>query len=252
VFNLGEEGQAVLRIIFHLFPVVFYIMGLMEGKKGHYLFLMGIATHLLVIITRGFALGTFPLTEKHDTISFMGFALACSYWYVGYRKGLSALGVMALPLISAIMVISFGHAPINTISPFLKTPWFTIHTFLYFTSYGLFGMSFCLGLFYFFNNRDDYESLQYKSIIYGWILFSVSLVTASIWFFLAHGTYWLWTSRELWVTLTWLYYGLYLHARLLKGLRGRPASVMGTLGFLVALFAYFGLGTVIPSPPTQF
>ncbi len=74
----------------------------------------------------------------------------------------------------------------------------------------------------------------------------------SVWFYMAYGTYWLWTSKEMWISITWLYVGLYLHARLMTRFRGVPAAVMGVLVFGVALFTYFGVGTVIPSPPTQF
>jgi ABC-type transport system involved in cytochrome c biogenesis permease subunit len=252
LFNFGEEGQALFSIFIQLIPTALYIMGLMEGKKGYYFFLSGIFFHIISIILRGLTIGSIPLTEKHDNISFMALSIALAYWYFSRRKSINNLGIIALPLISLLMFVSIGYVPINTISPFLKTPWFYMHMFFYFISYGFFGISLCIGAIYLISGNSEYESLQYSAIIYGWILFSISLITGSIWFFVAHGTYWLWTSRELWTTLTWFYFGLYLHARLLKGLRGSPASIIGSFGFIVALFTYFGLGTIIPSPPTKF
>lgn len=280
-FGLGEEGLSLLTVFLILIPMSLYIMGLMEGKKGYYFFLFGILFHILSIFQRGLVVGTIPLTEKHDNISFMAFAMALVYWYFYRKKGMKELGMTTLPLISIFMFVSLTYKPINTISPFLRSPWFYLHIFFYFISYGFFGISACIGLqgltTIFSSNRKTgtacsdhpalsrdyqqetppntampYEQLQYWGAVHGWIVYSVALVAGSIWFFMAYGTYWLWTSKELWTTLTWFYYGLYLHARLIRSMRGRPAAVLGCLGFAVALFTYFGVGTVIPSPPTQF
>lgn len=252
LLNLGEEGQSLLTALLVLIPAALYIMGLMDGKKGRYLFLSGIVFHLLSILQRALTLGRVPLTEKHDTISYMALATALTYWHFSRKKPLNNLGIIALPLISVLTLISFLHTPENAVSPFLRTPWFYLHTLTYFSGYAFFGIAACIGIPYLIHGTGEYEDLQYRAIIYGWILFSVSLVAGSVWFYVAYGTYWLWTSRELWTTITWSYYGLYLHARYIKGLNGSPSAVIGCLGFLVALFAYFGVGTVIPAPPTQF
>ena len=248
----GEDTRIILTYALLLIPASLYGLGLIAGKKGRFLFLAGIIFHVLSTILRGLEIGSIPLTEKHDTISFMTLSMALTYWYVIRKKEMKNLDILVLPLIALFMFVSFIHIPINTISPFLKTPWFYLHTFFFFSSYGFFGVASCVGLLYLFNRDNEYESLQYKGIMNGWILYSVSLIAGSIWFFIAHGTYWLWTSKELWTTLTWFYYGLYLHARLMKGFRGRPAAVIGSLGFAVALFTYFGVGTILPSPPTEF
>jgi ABC-type uncharacterized transport system permease subunit len=249
--GLGEEGLSLLTIFLLLIPAALYVMGLMEGKKGYYFFLSGVFFHILSILQRGLVIGGIPLTEKHDNISFMAFSMALAYWYF-YRKGVKDIGITALPLISVFMCIALAFKPIDTVSPFLRSPWFYVHIFFYFIGYGFFGISACIGLHYIINGKGEYEMLQYKGSIHGWIIFTIALVAGSIWFFMAYGTYWLWTSKELWITLVWFYYGLYLHARLIKGLSGRPAAALGCVGFALALFAYFGVGAIIPSPPTQF
>ncbi len=249
---LGEETQSIITIVLLLIPAAFYIMGLMEGRLGQGLFVAGVIAHVASLVQRGLTIGTIPLTEKHDNISFFAFAMALIYWYFSRRKDMQRLRDLALPLIATTLLVAFFYEPINTISPFLMTPWFFLHIFFYFTSYALFGISACIGLLYLLSGRNEHESLQYRGAVHGWILLSVALVVGSVWFFVAYGTYWLWTSRELWATLMWFYYGAYLHARYVKGLSGRPAAIIGLLGFPVALFAYFGVGTILPSPPTQF
>lgn len=249
---LGEEGQAILAVFLILAPATLYAMGMMEGKSGHRFFLAGLGLHAAVIVLRGFIVGAIPLTEKYDNISFLAFSLALITWYFRQRKGIADLGLYALPLVSTVLIAALAYPPINTVSPFQRTPWFTLHIFFFFVSYGFFGISSCIGVLYLLKKNPAYESVQYWSAIHGWIILSLALVAGSVWFFTAYGTYWLWTSRELWTTLMWFYYGMYLHARYVKGLTGRWAAVMGIVGFPVALFAYFGVGTVIPAPPTQF
>jgi len=249
---IGEETQAVITIFLALIPATFYALGLMEGKTGYRLFLTGLILHIASMVLRGMTVGSVPLTEKHDNISFMAFATALCYWYFSKRKGVKDLGLLALPLISITLIVSVAFSPLNTISPFQRSPWFYLHIFLYFVSYGFFGIAAAIGLLYLFTKKGDYEPLQYQAAIHGWIVLSLSLVAGSIWFFTAYGTYWLWTSKELWTTLMWFFYGAYLHARYVKGLSGRGAAILGIAGFAVALFAYFGVGTIIPAPPTQF
>ena len=75
----GEDSSAVIAMLFLLVPASLYAMGLMEGRAGRYLFGSAIAVHLFGMIQRGVILGMVPFTEKHDTISFMAFALAFAF-----------------------------------------------------------------------------------------------------------------------------------------------------------------------------
>lgn len=211
----------------------------------------GVAVHAAALAHRWLVLARPPFADKQDNISFMALGIVLAYLFL-FRKGVKDLGVTVLPLVAALMLAAAGHRQVNTISPFMDSPWFYLHVIFYFSSYAFFGVSACLGVHYVKDGDLHYERRQHLGAICGWILLSFALLAGSIWFYMAYGTYWLWTSKELWITATWLYYGLYLHARLIKGLRGRPAAVMGVLGFAVALFTYFGVGTVIKSPPSQF
>ncbi|KKL63458.1 hypothetical protein LCGC14_2174910 [marine sediment metagenome] len=258
-FGLNDYWIAVLTFIMLVTPAAFYIMALMEGRLGRAMFGTALVLHAVSIAHRWAQLGWLPLTEKHDNISFMAFTVALLYFYLdrGWerQKGeglLKQLQLYALPLVCALLFTAAMFMPINTISPFMQTPWFFVHSFFYFVSFALFALAACLGTQYVISGEGRYEVMQYRLLSYGWILLSISLFAGSVWFYLAYGTYWLWTSKEMWISITWLYVGLYLHARLMTRFRGVPAAVMGVLVFGVALFTYFGVGTVIPSPLTPF
>ena len=75
--------------------------------------------------------------------------------------------------------------------------------------------------------RRDAERNQYRSILLGYVLFSIAMIFGGIWAYLAWGTYWLWTPKELWTTIVWFFYSLYLHARLVRGWTGPKVSLDG-------------------------
>jgi ABC-type transport system involved in cytochrome c biogenesis permease subunit len=251
-FGLNDYSLALLTFFLLLVPAALYIMGLMEGRVGRVMFLSGILLHLTSIIHRGLLLGWLPLTEKHDNLSLMAFVAALLYLYLMRSNKYKAITRYALPFICGMIFVALKFKTINTISPFMQSPWFFAHSLFYFLAFAWFGLAACFGLHYVLTGEGEYEVVQYRLLSQGWILLSVALFAGSVWFYLAYGTYWLWSAKELWISITWLYVGLYLHARLMRSFHGVPAAVMGVLVFGVALFTYFGVGTVIPSPPTQF
>ena len=248
----GEDLNNIAHIVLVLLGGVLYSMGLMEGRKGRAMFLAGLAVHAITLIHRGVVLGWLPVTEKHDNVSWMAFAMALAHWHYTTRERLGEVNLISLPMVVVLYVSSLAFRPLNTVTPFMHTPWFYLHTLFYSVSYGYMGMASAIGIQSLIERRPDYEPPAYRAAMAGWIAISISLCAGSIWFFVSYGTYWLWSAREMWITIMWLYWSLYLHARLMRGLRGTPARVIGAEGFAVALFAYFGVGTIIPCPPTYF
>lgn len=250
---IDPYAQELVAFMLLVLPALFYIMALYEDRKGTWLFGVGIGLHLASIAERWMYTGLIPLSEKRDNISFMALCIAALYLTIRARRGTRGLiNVLAPITICGLLVVATGFRTMDSISPFMQTPWFYGHVIFYFASYAMFALSACYGVTNALAPDDAKEWSQYRLASVGWIHLSASLICGSIWFYIAYGHYWLWTSKELWITTLWLYYGVYLHARLMPELRGRTAAIIGALGFAVALFTYFGVGAVIPSPPTQF
>ena len=93
--------------------------------------------------------------------------------------------------------------------------------------------------------QDEQE--QYRCALLGYALFSLAMIFGGIWAHLAWGAYWLWTPKELWTTIVWFSYSLYLHARLVRGWTGKPVAGMGIAGFIIVLFTYVGVGLLMKS-----
>ncbi len=231
---------------------VFYVLAIQEGKRRRAYLVTGVVLHTLHFVERWIRLGFIPFAEKHDNIILLGLAVACVSIYVNWHERDDHVTLFAVPLILVFCFLGIMTRRLDSISPFLNSPWFFVHVLLTFTSYGFLAVGAILGVLYVRGRNDRFEVLQYRVMVHGWIIYTAALVAGSIWFYMAYGTYWLWTAKELWATLTWFYVGMYLHARLMRGWKGRPAAVMGTLAFAFTLFTYFGVGTIILSPPTPF
>ncbi|HEY6874585.1 MAG TPA: cytochrome c biogenesis protein CcsA [Geobacteraceae bacterium] len=221
------------------------------GAHKRTLFLAGLAAELAYLAVRGAALGRLPLIGPHDTLVFFSASVAVMAfpfcfastltgsrrfsWGAGLLAGLFAL--LALPFPSFAMPLP----------PVLRTFWFELHVALAFFAYALFGVGGLLGAMFLFGRERPLLDLQYRASLVGYSFFSASMVAGGIWGYYAWGTYWLWTPKELWTSILWLFYSLYLHLRL-KGARWDGVVAWGGIaGFAVALFTYLGVSMLMKS-----
>lgn len=251
--TISEDTRELLEVITLLIPPIFYILAL-EGRSTRLLYIIGLIFHLGALVLRGVLLGWVPLTEKHDNLIFMSLVTALVYYYYLRKEEFEKMHMLGLPVVSVLSLLPLGYRTINSVGPFIGTVWFYLYIFFFFSAMGFFFVSAIVGLYGIYTRRGIYEWHQYQTALYGWAMLSFSMLFGSIWFYLAYGTYWLWTSKELWSTITWFFVGLYLHARLLRFMQGRPAMVIGVMCLLAIVFTYFGIGPgkIIQSPPTQF
>jgi cytochrome c-type biogenesis protein CcsB len=93
---------------------------------------------------------------------------------------------------------------------------------------------------------EKLDSISYRCIAIGFPLFSLGgLVFGMIWAYYAWGRYWSWDPKEVWSLITWFVFALYLHTRIVMGWKGRRSAIVAILGFLAALFTYFGVNYLL-------
>ncbi len=209
---------------------------------------VGLCLQLVYLFQRGLELGRLPLVGPHDTLTLMAASIALfSIPFSQKVKGIEYQRLVAASTAAFTAVTLFFEPHNRPLPPILKTLWFEIHVSLSFLSYGLFGIGAILGALYLMKKEQPLETLQYKAIFIGYSLFSLAMIAGGIWAYYAWGTYWLWTPKELWTTILWVFYSLYLHARLRQQWMGRPASIIGIAGFFVTLFTYLGVSLLMKS-----
>ncbi len=92
-----------------------------------------------------------------------------------------------------------------------------------------------------FSHSEELDTLSYRSILIGFVLLTLGLISGAVWANEAWGTWWSWDPKETWAFITWLFYAAYLHMRISKGWQGRRPALLATSGFLVVLVCYLGV-----------
>ncbi len=242
---------------------------------------IGFIIQIVYIISRGVTLGRLPLVGPHDTLVFLASSIAAFSIPFGFglknRTRFFTTVAIMVSIFTAFAMTSTQHN--SPLPPVLKTFWFECHVVLAFMSYALFGIAAILsGLYlkrerreviekvngdnppslckaakgvcgYLEKNGEDktLEGLKYRAVLIGYCLFTMSMIFGGVWAYLAWGTYWIWTPKELWTSILWIYYSLYLHARLRKWWMGKPMAYLGIIGFGVVMFTYLGVSLLMKS-----
>ncbi len=227
------------KALFILYPLALYRPRLI---------LPALALHGALIGAAAGHYGRLPLIGLHDTLGFLAFSIGTAFVISGWGRKRDLLSYITIPVI-VLMLAGSVLSPImaGPLPPVLKTIWFELHVILSFISYALFTLGAIFGILFLTRDEQAAETMQYRSLLLGYILFSVAMVFGGIWAYLAWGTYWLWTPKELWTTIVWFAYGLYLHTRLVHGWSGRRVVWIGIMGFVIVMFTYVGVGLLMKS-----
>ena len=95
-------------------------------------------------------------------------------------------------------------------------------------------------------SADLLEELTYKTIATGFPIFTLGgLIFGAIWADQAWGRYWSWDPKETWSLITWFVYAFYLHAKFLRGWKGRRIAVVAVVGFVCTVFTYLGVNLML-------
>jgi len=89
------------------------------------------------------------------------------------------------------------------------------------------------------------DEVSYKSIMIGFPLLTLGIITGAVWANEAWGTYWSWDPKETWSLITWFVYAAYLHARYTRGWAGQRAAVIAVCGFLAVIFTFLGVNILL-------
>ncbi len=92
-----------------------------------------------------------------------------------------------------------------------------------------------------FSHSEELDTLSYRSILIGFVLLTLGLISGAVWANEAWGTWWSWDPKETWAFISWLFYAAYLHMRISKGWQGRRPALLASTGFFIVLICYIGV-----------
>lgn len=203
------------------------------------------------VVLRWIATGHPPLANHYEFAVMFCWGMILFHCYFQWRYRLRTLAVFVLPIILAMLVyattLSYQARPLM---PALQnSPLLTLHVFTAALSYGAAVVSFAAALMFLLSRHDKWkgwpkaqllDEIGYKSVIFTFPLLTIMIILGAVWANIAWGRYWSWDPKETAALVTWLIYGGYLHARVVRGWTGKRAAWLLVLGFVAIIFTYFG------------
>jgi cytochrome c-type biogenesis protein CcsB len=252
----------VLTIVLYLGGTGFFLAYLVRrsealSKVSLVVTALGFITHTIALLMRMLAAGHVPLTSSHEAISFFSWALVLDFLGVELKHRLHILGSFILPLAS-ISLLSAAALPkeVPTLEPVLRTVW--LHVTLSILGTVGFAVAFVAGLMYLIQDRllkskrfnvlytklpplDFLDHLNQQSIVLGFPLLTLGIITGAMSAEFARGSYLNWNPEQTWALVTWVFYFVVLVGRLTVGWRAKRAAYLTIIGFAGVVLTFIGV-----------
>lgn len=89
-----------------------------------------------------------------------------------------------------------------------------------------------------------YDEVVYRSIMIGFPLLTIGIITGGLWANHAWGTYWSWDPKESMALATWLGYAAYIHLRIHRECSAEKLSLVSIGGMLLTVLTYLGFNSL--------
>lgn len=200
---------------------------------------------------RAIAAGHGPFSNMYEfSLAFAWGALAL-YLYFEFQYQLRTLSLLVLPV--AVGMMTYATTVPSDIQPLVPALQhnllLTIHVAVAIIAYGAFAIAFGAAVLFLFQRRDTIrwlpqsgilDEIGHKAVMVGFPAMALTIILGAVWADIAWGRYWSWDPKETASLVTWLIYGGYLHARVIRGWRGTRSAGLLILGFGATLFTYYG------------
>jgi cytochrome c-type biogenesis protein CcsB len=189
----------------------------------------------------------------YESLSFLSWAMVVALIVFGRNTRIPKLGpylmliVVGLVALASSPLMPKGATPLV---PALQSYWLWLHVSVTLLGEAFFAVAFVSSILYLAadteEKKDRLDSLSYRAVAVGFPLFTLGgLVFGMVWAYRAWGSYWTWDPKEVWSLITWFVFALYLHTRIVMGWKGKRSAIIAIVGFLAALFTYFGVNYLL-------
>jgi ABC-type transport system involved in cytochrome c biogenesis permease subunit len=230
-----------------------------DGKSdplSHWALLAAFLSLATVTVVRSLAIGFPALTGMFESLVFFSAFICLLAWIYRSQRRMTFLPLVqfgaTIVAAALLAVASSPIAPKEVLAPIpaLRSGWLILHVSLSFIGESFFAASFIASIA-FLSTKDErkkreYDRLAYTAVAVGYPIFTAgALVFGAIWAEQAWGSWWSWDPKEIWALVTWLAYTAYLHLRLVRKRKDSLPSIVAVLGFLCALFTFFGVNFLL-------
>src|SRR4030043_502756 len=200
------------------------------GKVSTGLLSAGLLFHSIGLILRWMethqtGYGYVPLSNMYESLVFFSWTIVLIYLILETKYQQKVIGVFVTPFaflaIALTSIIPGVNAKITPLMPALQSNWLTIHVTTCFFGYASFAVSFGVSILYLIRDGEGspeegglkwlpsnsiLDEINYKSIVIGFPMLSLGIITGAAWANYAWGSYWSWDPKETWSLITWFVY----------------------------------------------
>jgi len=212
--------------------------------------------------------GRAPLSNLYESVVFFAWSIIVVYILIDWKYKQKAIGAFVVPF--AFLGMTWAQLNLNDaidpLVPALQSNWLTYHVITCFLGYAAFAVACGVSIMYLikagkedksegdspaggilglFPSTKILDDINYKSIMIGFPLLSLGIITGAAWANYAWGTYWSWDPKETWSLIVWFIYAAFLHARFTRGWAGKRAAILSIVGFAATIFCYLGVNLVL-------
>jgi ABC-type transport system involved in cytochrome c biogenesis permease subunit len=232
-----------------------YLFGRKAGraKAGFAVAVAGLVIHTIALVLRTFQSGHAPFTNMYESLSFLAWATVVAFVFVMAKYKVPRVGAYLMLIVIAVMALASSPLMPKDAAPLvpaLQSYWLWLHVSVTLLGEAFFAVAFIASLMYVrakdTEKREKLDSVAYRCVAIGFPLFTLGgLIFGMVWAQKAWGTYWSWDPKEVWSLITWFVFALYLHTRIVMGWKGTRSAIIAILGFLAALFTFFGVNYLL-------
>jgi cytochrome c-type biogenesis protein CcsB len=226
----------------------------------------GLVIHTAAVMIRWgnsyrMGIGHAPLSNFYESLVFFSWAII--FIYIIARRRIHTMLLGSVASFFSFLILAYASlsgnvsCEIQPLIPALQSNWLISHVISSFLAYACFALAFGSGILYLVRSKAKKDRLvllpdagvldeiTYKMISIGFVLLTLGIITGAAWADTAWGRYWGWDPKETWSLITWLIYGAFLHARLVRGWRGVRMSLIAIVGFMAVIFTYLGVNYIL-------
>ena len=208
---------------------------------------VGVIAHTMAVVTRGLAVHRAPWGNMYEFVTALTCVAAIFFLGVMIRYRAWSLGVFVMGAVVAVLGLAETviYTAAGPLVPALQTYWLAIHVAAMTLATGIFLVAAVIGVIYLLSDRDresngilarlpgkdQLDRLTYRTVVFGFPVWTFGVIAGAIWADQAWGRYWGWDPVETWAFVTWVIYAAFLHARATAGWRGRRAHYIQLIGF---------------------
>jgi len=211
--------------------------------------------------------GHAPLSNLYESVVFFSWTIILIFGILDFKYKYRVIGAFVVPfaLLGMAGAQLLLHKEIEPLVPALQSNWLLYHVITCFLGYAAFAVACGISVMYLikvgqesaegdsqaggiiatFPRSRVLDDLNYRSIMIGFPLLTLGIITGAAWANYAWGTYWSWDPKETWSLIVWFIYAAFLHARITRGWVGKRAAWLSIIGFAATIFCYLGVNLVL-------